>query len=123
MADYYPLISRAIAALDNKSKEARSAVYDGARTALANQFQEADPLFLVERERLALEDAINKVEAEWSIPERLQVESSEQKSGSNVQQTQAPDDPSKAEIVPKPVQQSANAFERSMGSGRRHFQQ
>jgi hypothetical protein len=55
-----------------------------------------------------LEDAINKVEAEWAIPERLQVESNEQKSGSNVQQTQAPDDPTKGDIVTKPVEQSAN---------------
>jgi hypothetical protein len=78
MTDYYPLISRAIAALDQKSSEARRAVYDRARAALANQFQN-DPPFAFERERLALEDAINKVEAGLSegTPERLQVESNE----------------------------------------------
>ena len=118
MADYYPLIRNAVAALDEKSREARSAVYDRARTALANQLQEADPPFLVERERSALEDAINKVEAEWPIPERLQVESNERTSGSNVRQTQAPDDPSKAEIVTKPVEQSTNDLEQSIRSGR-----
>jgi hypothetical protein len=68
MADYYPLISRAIAALDNKSKEARRAVYDRARAALANQFQN-DPAFAFERERRALEDAINKVEADTILSE------------------------------------------------------
>lgn len=118
MADFYPLISRAVAALDNKSSEARRAVYDRARAALANQFQKIDPLLSetdVEIERQALEDAINKVEAEtilgegtWPLPERSQVESSEQKSELNVQQTRAPDDPTKAEIVIKPVEQSAN---------------
>ena len=83
MADYYPLISRAIAALDNKSSEARRAVYDRARAALANQFQN-DPPFAFEHERLALEDAINKVEADTILregtsptPERQQVESNE----------------------------------------------
>lgn len=66
MADYYPLISRAITALDEKSKEARSAVYDRARAALANQLQKANPPLSetdLEHERSALEDAINRVEA------------------------------------------------------------
>jgi hypothetical protein len=83
MADYYPLISRAIAALDNKGKEARRAVYDRARATLANQFQN-DPLFAFEHERRALEDAINKIEADtvpsegiWPTAERQQVESNE----------------------------------------------
>jgi hypothetical protein len=69
MADYYPLISRAIAALDNKSSEARRAIYDRARAALANQFQN-DPPFAFEHERLALEDAINKVEADTILRRR-----------------------------------------------------
>jgi hypothetical protein len=67
MADYYPLISSAIAALDNKSEEARRAVYDRARAALENQFQKAVPPLSeanVEIQRLALEDAINRVEAD-----------------------------------------------------------
>jgi hypothetical protein len=86
MADYYPLISRAIAALDEKSSEARRAVYDRARAALANQFQN-DPPFAFERERLALEVAINKVEAGLSggTPERLQVESNEPRSTKDIE--------------------------------------
>jgi hypothetical protein len=64
MVDYYPLISRAIAGLDKKSSEARRAVYDRARAALADQLQKVDPPFAFEHERLALEDAISKVEAD-----------------------------------------------------------
>ena len=93
MADYYPLISRAIAALDNKSSEARRAVYDRARAALANQFQN-DPPFAFEHERLALEDAINKVEAHTILsegtpptPEGLQVESNEPGSAKDIEQS------------------------------------
>lgn len=93
MADYYPLISRAIAALDNESSEARRAVYDRARAVLVNQFQN-DPRFAFEQERLALEDAINKVEAEtilsegtWPTPEGLQVESNEPGSAKDIERS------------------------------------
>ena len=68
MADYYPLISRAVRALDKKSKEARRALYDRARATLADQLQRVD-LSLFERERLALEDSIRKVEAEAILSE------------------------------------------------------
>jgi hypothetical protein len=91
MADYYPLISRAVAALDDKSKAARSAVYDRARAALANQFQN-DPRFAFENERRALEDAINKVEADAILSEGtrptaegLQVESNEPSSAKDIE--------------------------------------
>jgi hypothetical protein len=83
MADYYPLISRAVGALDKKSKEARRALYDRARATLADQLQRVDPS-LFERERLALEDAIRKVEAEGILGEG--------KAGSNLQQTQSAHD-------------------------------
>lgn len=67
MADYYSLISNAIAALDKKSGEGRSAFYDRARAILADRLQKADPPLsesVIEQERLALEDAISKVEAD-----------------------------------------------------------
>jgi len=67
MADYYPLISRAVGALDKKSKEARRALYDRARATLADQLQRVDPPLSetkLKHERLALEDAIGKVEAD-----------------------------------------------------------
>ena len=67
MADYTPLISRAVAALTENTGEARRAVYDRARTALIAQLRGMDPPLAEEhvtRERLALEEAIRKVEAD-----------------------------------------------------------
>jgi hypothetical protein len=67
MADYYHLISDAIAALDKKTSETRHAFYDRARASLANNLRKADPPLseiFIEHERLALEDAISKVEAD-----------------------------------------------------------
>ena len=39
MADYHPLISRAVEALPDKSPATRRAVYDRARTALQEQLR------------------------------------------------------------------------------------
>jgi hypothetical protein len=67
MGDYYSLISNAIAALEKKSSEGRSAFYDRARAILADNLRKADPPLsetIIEQERLALEDAISKVEAD-----------------------------------------------------------
>jgi hypothetical protein len=67
MADYYPLISRAVGGLDKNSGEHRRALYDRARTALVNQLRGVEPPLDetdITRERLALEEAIRKVEAE-----------------------------------------------------------
>jgi hypothetical protein len=67
MADYYSLISNAIAALEKKSSQGRSAFYDRARVILADKLQKADPPLseaIIEQERLALENAISKVEAD-----------------------------------------------------------
>jgi hypothetical protein len=67
MTDYRPLLSRAISGLDPNNGEARRAVYDRARTALVNQLRGMNPPLAeadITRERLALEDAIRKIEAE-----------------------------------------------------------
>ncbi|PYF01997.1 hypothetical protein BJ122_11526 [Rhodopseudomonas faecalis] len=68
MADYYPLIARAIAGLDpNAPGEARRALYERARTALIAQLRNVQPPLSeseITRERLALEEAVRKVEAE-----------------------------------------------------------
>ena len=72
MADYYTLISNGIAALDKKTSEARRVFYDRARTTLADHLRKADPPLsetIIERERLALEDAIRKVEADATASE------------------------------------------------------
>src|SRR5262245_43612739 len=67
MADYYPLISRAVAALDKNSGENRRAIYERARNALLTQLRGVTPPLSesdITRERLALEESIRKVEAE-----------------------------------------------------------
>ncbi len=67
MTDYRPLLSRAITVLDPNTGEARRAVYDRARTALVNQLRGMNPPLAeadITRERLALEEAIRKIEGE-----------------------------------------------------------
>src|SRR6476620_1799086 len=67
MADYYPLIARAVTGLDKNSGEGRRALYERARSALVTQLRGVEPALTeadITRERLALEEAIRKVEAE-----------------------------------------------------------
>jgi len=67
MADYQPLITRAVSGLDKNTGENRRALYERARNALVNQLRSVEPALDesdITRERLALEDAIRKVEAE-----------------------------------------------------------
>lgn len=67
MADYYPLVARAVAGLDRNTGEARRALYERARTALVAQLRATTPPLdeaEITRERLALEEAIRKVETE-----------------------------------------------------------
>ncbi len=67
MADYHPLIARAVAGLDKNTGENRRALYDRARTALVNQLRGVEPPLEesdITRERLALEEAIRRLEVE-----------------------------------------------------------
>src|SRR3954469_17661719 len=67
MADYHPLIARAVAGLEKNSGENRRALYERARLALVAQLRGVVPALEeseITRERLALEEAIRKVEAE-----------------------------------------------------------
>src|SRR5438067_5358640 len=76
MTDYYPLIARAVAGLEKNTGDARRALYERARTALVAQLRGVTPALSesdVTRERLALEEAVRKVEAEsarqnWGEP-------------------------------------------------------
>ena len=67
MADYYPLIARAVGGLDDNTGENRRALYERARGALVNQLRGVDPPLdedEITRERLALEEAIRRVETD-----------------------------------------------------------
>ncbi|MBI1868373.1 MAG: hypothetical protein HYS06_08795 [Methylocystis sp.] len=78
MADYYSLLSRAVAALPQAAPEARQAVYERARKALLNQLRSIRPPVAesdIAAEGRALEQAIARVEAEaGNKPESDQTE-------------------------------------------------
>ncbi|WP_439497936.1 histidine kinase [Bosea sp. (in: a-proteobacteria)] len=68
MADFYPILARAIAGLPDKSPEARRAVYDRAKAALVAQLRSLDPPVgeaEIMRERLALDEAVARVEVDY----------------------------------------------------------
>jgi hypothetical protein len=67
MADYHPLISRAVAGLEKNTSETRRVVYDRARNALVAQLRAIQPPLEegeITHERLELEEAIRKVESD-----------------------------------------------------------
>ena len=75
MADYHPLIARAVDGLGTSTGEARRALYERARAALVAQLRSIEPPLSeadITRERLALEDAIRKVEAETARKARTE---------------------------------------------------
>ena len=80
MADYYPLIARAVSGLDKNTGENRRALYDRARAALVSQLRGVQPALDetdITRERLALEEAIRKVEAEAAKRPRAEIQDAE----------------------------------------------
>ncbi len=75
MTDYHPLIARAVEELDKSTGEARRTLYERARTALVTQLRAVEPALSeseITKERLALEDAIRKVEAEAARKSRAE---------------------------------------------------
>ncbi|HEY2530975.1 MAG TPA: hypothetical protein VGJ20_24090 [Xanthobacteraceae bacterium] len=67
MTDYQPIIARAVEGLGKCTGEARRSLYERARGALLAQLRAVEPALSeteITKERLALEEAIRKVEAE-----------------------------------------------------------
>jgi hypothetical protein len=67
MRDYYPLLSHIVAGLDSNTGESRRALYGRARTMLCEQLRKQEPPLSdaeITRERLSLEAAIRKFEAD-----------------------------------------------------------
>lgn len=67
MADFYPVLSRAIAGLSDPTPEMRRAIYDRARAVLVSQLRGLDPPLSetdIARERLGLDETIARLEAE-----------------------------------------------------------
>lgn len=72
MAEYYPLISRAVGGLADSTGEKRRALYERARAALTMQLRNSDPPLedeQIAREQAALDEAIKRVEAEAAAAE------------------------------------------------------
>jgi hypothetical protein len=75
MTDYQPLIARAIEGLGKSTGEARRALYERARSALVTQLRSVEPALSeseITRERLSLEEAIRKVEADAARRSRME---------------------------------------------------
>jgi hypothetical protein len=65
MADYYPLLERAVTSLSASTREGRQALYDRARNALLTQMRNVTPTPSqedIDREEKALDDAIARLE-------------------------------------------------------------
>jgi hypothetical protein len=66
MADYFPLLARALDTMADRSDGTRAIVYERARSALLSQLRSLDPPLgeaEIERETIALDDAITRAEA------------------------------------------------------------
>src|ERR1700722_19304940 len=78
MTDYQPLIARAIEGLGKSTGEARRTLYERARSALVTQLRSVEPALSeseITRERLSLEEAIRKVEADAARKARMEARS------------------------------------------------
>src|SRR5947209_6492538 len=67
MADYYPLLAKAVAAQAQSDPAKRRAMYEPARTALLGQLRAIQPPVPepdIERESQALDEAVNRLESE-----------------------------------------------------------
>jgi hypothetical protein len=81
MADYYSLMSRAVDNLDANNVETRHSLYEHARAAQLNQLRKLDPPLtesVFERERLALDEAIRKIESHARLNHLLSSQFEEQ---------------------------------------------
>ncbi len=68
MAEYFPLLDRAVSGLPDQTSEARRSIYDRARAALIGQLRSVQPPIdeaNIERENQALDEAIARIEARY----------------------------------------------------------
>jgi hypothetical protein len=123
MTDYHPLISRAVEGLERSTGEARRALYERARSALVTQLRAVEPPLSesdITKKRLALEDAIRKVEAEAARKSRAELR--EQRPAPPPRREPRPEPPRPNEMAPrpsgaeKPNRPAPNARERLLGA-------
>ena len=118
MTDYYPLVKRAVEGLDKSSGEGRRALYERARTALLAQLRGLNPPLSeseITRERLALEEAVRKVEAEAArqMRETAQAETASMRSSQSPSPSPRPpaNDTPRRDEPPRRSQPRANTTE------------
>src|SRR5258708_27193035 len=105
MADYYPLIARAVAGLQKNTGDARRTLYERAREALVAQLRGVTPALDesdVTRERLALEEAIRKVEGESARQSTSRSESAFRVKAPEFPRWEAPEPAPEPETEPEP---------------------
>jgi hypothetical protein len=69
MTDFYPLVLKALSKLPRDTEEDRQALYQRARTTLAERLRKIEPKLPEQRimqERLAFEEAVRRAEADWA---------------------------------------------------------
>src|SRR3954451_8185436 len=120
MADYYPLVAKAVAGLEKNTGEGRRLLYERARTALVAQLRGMNDPPLTEaeitRERLALEEAIRKVEAEAARRGRDAPRPEQPAAPAPKAEAEAPPPP--ARPAPSPSPERATAAPRSRAPSR-----
>jgi hypothetical protein len=102
MADYYPLLTRAIATLPDQDPAKRQAIFRRAREALERQLRGMDPPLgeaEILKETLALEDVIRRIEADFA--ELPPIVASE---------TEPVPEPAPAKDEPAPAEEKAEAL-------------
>ena len=75
MAEYYPLLAKAVSGLTHSTPEARRSIYERARNALPKQLRSIQPPIAeadIDREAKALDAAIARLEAELSVQSSLE---------------------------------------------------
>jgi hypothetical protein len=104
MADYYSLLARAVANLPKTSPpSARRAIYERARKALTNQLRSLKPQLPesdIAREERALDDAVNRLEAEFE-PQTAEVHAMPVGAGAPVEEAPPPPAPPPAPRPPE----------------------
>jgi hypothetical protein len=94
MTVYYPLIARAVEMLDRSTVEARRALYGRARAALVAQLRSNQPALFeaqITKERLALDEAIRKVEAEATRKSHNQSQAEQQAASRTTSRPRTPE--------------------------------
>ena len=77
MADFYPVLSRAIARLTQQTPEARRAIYDRAGQVLVAQLRSVVPAMTeadISRQRMQLDDVIARIELEQQLAQDIEPE-------------------------------------------------